>query len=385
VWRIFFTSALALYAVFAVYAGLRLSAFLRYCFPRFRRLVFWPLYLLAAGAPFIFFLTRNAGNSFTRLIGMYAMAFFLYLVLALFLTEPLRLILFSVRKERRRKRGAVLTGAAIVLALIAFACGLYHARDIKTKEYYLTIEKPSPPQLASKGGTLRIALVSDFHIGDSVGKKWIGDIVDKINEAGPGMVCIAGDIFDGNLNQARDSLESVAAELARIRAPYGVYACLGNHDRPGEAAATRRFLESANITLLEDQAEFTPAGIVVAGRKDYSPLGARYQAPRLDAASLAKASGDIPAPLIILDHQPMSFAEEKAAGADLVLSGHTHKGQMFPFNLVTRLIYKKYGTHYGIYRDGSFQALVTSGAGVWGPPLRVATDSEVAVITVGFR
>jgi predicted MPP superfamily phosphohydrolase len=91
-------------------------------------------------------------------------------------------------------------------------------------------------------------------------------------------------------------------------------------------------------------------------------------------------------PLIFLNHQPSDFREDEEAGADLVLTGHTHKGQFFPGNLFTVNIFKSAGaTHYGYMKGRSAQLLVTSGAGVWGPPLRIASNSEVAVINITNR
>jgi predicted MPP superfamily phosphohydrolase len=103
-------------------------------------------------------------------------------------------------------------------------------------------------------------------------------------------------------------------------------------------------------------------------------------------ASLPSATGPGGADtLILLDHQPVEFPQIEAAGADLLLCGHTHRGQLFPANLITRRLYKKAGaTHYGYWRSQNMQAVVTSGAGLWGPPVRVATNAEVAVIDLRF-
>ena len=89
--------------------------------------------------------------------------------------------------------------------------------------------------------------------------------------------------------------------------------------------------------------------------------------------------------IIVLDHQPVQFEQIQRAGAHLVLSGHTHNGQIFPGNLMTMIIYKKAGSvSYGYWQGKTMQGVVTSGAGVWGPPLRVGTNCEIAVINLKF-
>jgi len=130
----------------------------------------------------------------------------------------------------------------------------------------------------------------------------------------------------------------------------------------------------------------------IAGRRDARPIG--MKAERKTAAELRAAMpgaplpGETPRTLIVLDHQPTQFPEIEAAGADLVLCGHTHRGQLFPANLITKRMYRKMGAaHYGYWRGSgavAMQAVITSGAGYWGPPLRVGTNSEVAVIDVEF-
>jgi predicted MPP superfamily phosphohydrolase len=155
------------------------------------------------------------------------------------------------------------------------------------------------------------------------------------------------------------------------------------------ASGTERiaaFLRGANIVLLQDEVRPITEGLWVAGRRDARPIGMRQE--RLPAAEIA-APADRADTLIMLDHQPVEFPRIEAAGPlapDLLLCGHTHKGQLFPANLVTRRIFAKAGaTHYGYWRGGTMQAVVTSGAGLWGPPVRVATNSEVAVIDVRFE
>ena len=268
------------------------------------------------------------------------------------------------------------TGASILLCAILLLYGALHARSINTVNYNLT--------LPGKSAGLRIALISDLHIGSSVGKLWIQKIVDTINRTQPDIVLIAGDIFDGNLDVIGD-LPGVVSQLKRISAPLGVYACLGNHDvdRMRIDAGTKRIediLKEADIVLLQDEVRAIRDSLYITGRKDARPIGMSAQRKSADEL-LAGSEGTI----IMLDHQPVQFLQNEKAGVDFLLCGHTHKGQLFPANLITRGMFKKMGAvHYGYWKGETMQAVVTSGAGVWGPPLRVATNSEVAVIDVNF-
>jgi predicted MPP superfamily phosphohydrolase len=181
-------------------------------------------------------------------------------------------------------------------------------------------------------------------------------------------------------------------ELRRLKAALGVYACLGNHDVdrfPGESgentgtAQIRGLLEKAGVIVLQDEALLVADNFYIIGRRDTRPIGLNEE--RKPAAEIT-AGLDRSRALFFLNHQPSDFREDEVAGADLVLAGHSHKGQFFPGNLFTVNIFRNAGaTHYGYMKGRSAHLLVTSGAGVWGPPLRIASNSEVAVIDISME
>jgi predicted MPP superfamily phosphohydrolase len=393
------------YTGLCVYTGARLFAFVRYFLPGFRPWVFWPVFIIFFNSFILINLSGLDRLRFLRQAGLYSLAVIVYLLLGVALFDAVRLVLwFCGRNLLTRRFSAAGVGVVLCLTALMVIYGALHARVVYTKHYALTI-----PKQGLEAG-FRIALISDLHIGDTVGRAWVSRIVDAVNRAEPDMVFIAGDIFDGNLDQTRD-LPGTAAELRRITAPYGVYACLGNHDvdRTGRSQESRddlavregpirvfmaasgtgriaAFLRDANITLLEDEVMQVTAGLLVAGRRDARPIGLRPAKPRKSPAELT-ASVEPANTLIMLDHQPIEFPRIEAAAVvpDLLLCGHTHKGQLFPANLITGRIFAKAGaTHYGYWRGKTMQAVVTSGAGLWGPPLRVATNSELAVIDLRF-
>jgi len=379
---------IVIYTGLCAYIGARLFGFVRYYMPGAKALVFWPVCILLCYALVCAGFLRAPRLLFLQRIGSYWMAVFVYLLLLFLLFDLLRLGLFLFhRKVVTPRFTAAGIGAVLCVCFVIIISGAFHARSIRTVQYAV--------RLSGQGNGFRIALISDLHIGSSVGRAHIAKVVERINGVEPDIVCIAGDIFDGNPGTVRD-LSGIAAEFRRIQSPLGVYACLGNHDvdRMFSGGGTERieaFLREAGITLLQDEGAAIRDTVYVAGRRDARPIGMRAQ--RKTAAELCAAIFDgaavpddeTPRTLIVLDHQPTQFAEIEAAGADMVLCGHTHRGQLFPANLVTKSMYRKAGAaHYGYWRGDGLQAVITSGAGYWGPPLRVGTNSEVAVIDVTF-
>ena len=370
---LFFTPVVFLfYAGICFYIGARLFAFIRHFLPNVNAVAFWlPFGLLCCALVFVNFLRHNL--HFLRQAGSFWMAILLYMLLLLVMFDFVKLLLFLFGKSFKNYR-TYTVGASLLLCALLIVFGVLHARSIKTVNYRLT--------LPGNGGGIRIVLVSDLHIGSSIGKPWIERVVDTINLEEPDIVCISGDIFDGNLDIVRD-LPGVISQLGKIDAPLGVYASLGNHDVDRTRGSTERIeeiLKAAGILLLQDDVHTVRENLHIAGRRDARPIGMR--AGRKSAEELcAGLSGTV----IMLDHQPTQFTQIEQAGAGLVLCGHTHSGQIFPANLATRIIFKKAGaTHYGYWKGETLQAVVTSGAGFWGPPLRIATNSEVAVIDVDF-
>ena len=380
--------------------------------PALKKRIFWPLHLVLSYGFIVLAVFRLDRMAFIRLAGMYLPPFFIYLFGFIFLFDLVSLSFFLYGKITRRKTNKknrlpvkimpAGVGIALVLTLLLLVYGSFHAQDIRTVYYtlpfYGTAAGPGRqgnPLGISEKENLRIVLVSDLHIGQTVGKKWTGRIIDSINHAEPDLVCMAGDIFDSGLDGVKDS-HGIAAEFMRIKAPLGVYACPGNHDtnrRTRSIDEIGLFLSMAGIKLLADETVplQMPAGmpgIYIAGRRDARPIG--MQGERLSMEELVasmQTNGITPRPLLILlDHQPLELQEAAWAEIDLALCGHTHRGQFFPGSLFTRSIFKKAGgTHYGLWQQGNTRAIVSSGAGVWGPPIRIGTNSEVVVLTLQFR
>ena len=394
-----FRSAFVLLAFVAITicTGIRTFKLIKYFLPSTKVFIFWPIYLLFSYSYILSMFLRFAWLRYIRPAAMYTLPFLLYFFFILLVLDLVRLILriLKINPPSPQMAGRTfppnITAAALALlfAFISMIYGGFHARNIQTAHYSLTINK------SGFQTPLRIALVSDSHIGQSVKRKWVANIVNAVNRTQPDIICIAGDIFDSDPGGVED-LDGIAAELRRLKAPLGVYACLGNHDRNRNRIDD--FLNEAGIVLLADQAELIADRFYIVGRRDASIRNFRpasqNQAPNSEAANqitpLARMSAaeltadlDKSKPVIFLDHQPVDFKAEEEAGADLIFSGHTHAGQIFPATLVTERIYKQAGAvNYGYWRGKSAQAIVSSGAGLWGPALRIGTNSEVAAIDI---
>ncbi|MBC8533034.1 metallophosphoesterase [Yeguia hominis] len=289
----------------------------------------------------------------------------------------------AARKNRLLRRGGALCAAALI-AVCGY--GFWHAQEITVVQRPVSVWKTCPAQKS-----LRIALISDLHFGYSVGLRQAQRMVDTVNAQNPDLICIAGDVFD-NAYSAIEDPARLSEILSGFRSPYGTYACYGNHDVSERLLAGFSFggagkvseqrmdaiLTDAGIHLLRDETVLVDGKFYLSGRRDRTKPGVSEE--RLDAETLLSGV-DRNLPVFVLDHQPADLAALAQAGADLVLSGHTHNGQLFPGNL---LIQPFCENPYGVLQKGEMTSVVTSGAGVWGPAMRVGTNCEVVVVEVSF-
>jgi predicted MPP superfamily phosphohydrolase len=382
-WRYFLIFVLLAYTGINIYTGGKLFSLVKYFLPSFKALVFWPLYFFLCYSMVAVYILRIARIDLIRQTAMLTFPVIIYFFMFLLVFDGVKFVLSLLHRLPSSASFSPLgTGIALGLAILIIIYGSFHARDIRTVHYNITLNKDG-------GDPLRIALITDLHIGVTVDRKWIAKIVDTVNKAEPDIVCISGDIFDGGLDTL-PNLENTVSELKRLNAALGVYACPGNHDRISPFSEgtgidrIKSLLENVGVVYLQDETVFVAGRFYIIGRKDARPIGIQQQ-ERKTAAELV-ANLDVSLPIVFLDHQPVDFPAVEKAGADLILSGHTHRGQFFPGNLATALIFKKAGaTHYGYWRGRSAQALVSSGSGVWGQPIRIATNSEVMVADITFK
>ena len=226
---------------------------------------------------------------------------------------------------------------------------------------------------------LEIVLISDLHLGYINNNRKLEKAVKKINQQSPDIVFIAGDLFDGNF-LAVQSHDDAKELLNSIKTKYGTFLCWGNHDAGNSFGRMKQFIKSTDIILIEDNVINIENKFIIAGRKDSYPIDFQGEMRVSDFKELDKVNKELP--IIVIDHQPSNLMEY-VNKADLVLSGHTHKGQVFPFNLITKHLFI---VDYGHYKsDSGLQSIVTSGLGTWGPPMRIGSDNEIAKIAVRFN
>jgi uncharacterized protein len=223
------------------------------------------------------------------------------------------------------------------------------------------------------GKRARIVQISDVHLGLILGTDWLHVLVDRINALNPDLVLITGDLFDREFPDDRGA----ARELARLKAPQGAFAVSGNHEF---YAGIRRWLElmkEGGVAVLDNESRALPSGLQVAGIHDQTAGRDPARPIRSDLGSALSAL-DPARPSILLAHQPKDLEGAAKKRVDLVLSGHTHAGQIFPFPALVRLAFRYLA---GLHRIGpDTELIVCTGTGFWGPPLRVGTHSQLVVI-----
>ena len=269
---------------------------------------------------------------------------------------------------------------AVALTASALAYGRYNANRIHHVHYEIQTRTAAFRNDIKTEGTkiegINIVLVSDLHLGAVNSERILERIVQGINRLEPDIVCIAGDIFNDDIDLIRNPARAI--ELFRsINARHGVYASPGNHDGGSDFGEMLRFLQRSNITVLKDEHVIIDERLVLVGRLDPSPIGGFGGLRRKDTADvLALVQAGLP--VVVMDHNPATI-KEYGNKVDLILAGHTHGGQILPFNLITKALY---AVHHGHFRkdDSSPHVVVTSGVSTWGMPLRIGSRNEIASI-----
>ena len=249
------------------------------------------------------------------------------------------------------------------IALLVTLWGLVNARWLRLTR--ITVPLANLPE-SWRGRTA--ALVTDLHLGPLSGPAFLRRVLGKLHALQPDIVFISGDMFDGPTL----GLKQLVAPWGKFSAPLGVFFVTGNHDEFAERALYLDAVRAAGIRVLDNEA-VTLDGLDLVGVHDEESSD-----PAQLRAILTRVHPDPQRPAILLAHRPVNLAVAEQAGISLQLSGHTHHGQMWPWNLLVRRIYGPYA--YGLHRHGRLWVNTCSGTGTWGPPLRVATKSEIVLI-----
>lgn len=281
------------------------------------------------------------------------------------------LVAWLVRRIRKKEAKRYVAGAvALALTALYLGGGWIAAHRVRQTEYVVTTQKKVEP--------LRVVLIADSHLGATLDGEGFAKQMERIQAAGPDLVVVAGDFVDDDSKEG-DMLAACAA-LGRLNTTYGVYLVFGNHDRgyyrhrEFGLEQLRRTLAENGVTVLEDEAVLLGGSFALIGRRDRS-VGDRLSADELLSAVPTERYS------ILLDHQPNDYDAEAAAGVDLVLSGHTHGGHIFPAGPIG-LWMGANDAVYGLSHRGGTSFLVTSGISGWAIPFKTGTCSEFVVIDI---
>lgn len=308
-------------------------------------------------------------------IGSWWLGAMVYLTLLFLLADLLRGVngLFNISEIFKfnwaSEKGKTVTAIVYALSAVILIGGYMSARipTINRVEFQLNKTVPNEKQ--------KVVLVSDIHLGMMISNGKLNKMVQLVNNENADLVLLAGDIFDEDLGPVIQN--NMGDLLKNLRAKHGVFAVLGNHEFYGNAAAAHEYLKNHNITVLRDSVATLPNGIAVVGREDIT-AERMYDKKRKTLTELLE-NVDTENPVFVLDHQPYNLSEVADYSVDLQVSGHTHNGQMWPFNYITGAMFE-ISKGYGKIKDTHF--FVSSGYGTWGPPIRTNSRSEIVVMEI---
>lgn len=349
--------------------------------PTWQRMGTWSLVGLAALIPAGLLISQALPRSVGTVVTALVYTWFGLAILLFFLLVTSEVVRFGAHSftalsgqplddDRRTFLSRVIAGAAGVLAVGLGVSGAMSALgEVAVRPVRVRLAR-LPAALSG----FRVVQVTDLHIGATIGRAWLEDIVARINALEPDVIAITGDLVDGSVEELRDH----TAPLADLRARHGVYFVTGNHEYYSGADAWIAELRRLGVKVLRNERISIGDGehsFDLAGVDDWSARGFGGG----HGADLARAleGRDPSRELILLAHQPKQILQAAAMGVGLQLSGHTHGGQIFPWGLFVRLDQPYIA---GLSRHGDAQIYVSRGTGYWGPPMRVGAPPEITLV-----
>ncbi|MGH4139993.1 metallophosphoesterase [Clostridium sp.] len=367
-----------------IYVGKKGWLLINTVIPKISIYLYWAMFVFIALSFIIARLSKDKAphfvEKFLNILGGYWLAAFLYFIILLGVIDIVKLILgiknFSFLSTKVLQKIYFMSNiGAIIIVAVLLIYGTYNATNIKTTKYTIKINKD-----AGSLKKLNIIMLSDLHLGDIVDKQRLSKMVIKINELNPDIVIFAGDIIDDYIEPFID--QDMGSEFKKIQSKYGVYATFGNHEYYGGSIdkIAYEYENSAGFNLLRDKTVKINDSFYIVGREDLSYE--RYSKTKRKKIEELLKGADKSLPVIIIDHQPVKFSEGEAAGVDLQFSGHTHGGQLLPANIVTKKLFEN---DFGLLTKGTYNVVVSSGVGTWGPPIRIGTSSEIVQVELEFK
>lgn len=308
-------------------------------------------------------------------IGSLWLAFMLYFGISLLLIDVIRILnhffhfLPPFSEFARLKTGIVVVAIVSVWVFIGYLNTVF----VNIRKIPVRVEKK-----VDGDPHMRVLMASDLHLGAIIGQRREKKLLDIIHEQQPDLVLFCGDLVDSEI--APVLRKNLGVHLQEIEAPLGVYAILGNHEYIGGIGKTLPYLESINIKTLVDSVVILPNGVQLVGRNDRAAGGFKSPSGQKPLRELL-AGTDSSKPVFVMNHQPYNLDEPAGLNVDLHLSGHTHNGQLWPFNYITGKIFE---LSWGYLKKGNTHFYVSCGYGTWGPLVRTGSQSEVVVFDIDF-
>jgi len=373
----FLLTFLAVYGLANLYIGNRFFYWLR-TLVSVLPICYWGIFILAATAPIFARILARAGIAKTEglfIIGDWWLAItywsvLLWLIVDIIKVVDKRLNFLPVIVKDMTNQGYIVL--FILMGMLAY--GAWNALNPVITRYDLSVNKR-----AEGIDHLKLVLVSDIHMGRVVGIDRVERLAESLNELSPDIVIYAGDQIDDDATYVANN--KIAEPLRNIKARFGSYAVLGNHEYiSGQPELAVSLLKNNGITVLQDQWTMIGDTIYIVGRDDLSAI--RYASRGTGTLADIMKGIDKTKPIIVIDHQPSRINEAAQQGVDLQVSGHTHKGQFFPNNLMTKGIYEQ---DWGYLKKDAYQLIVSCGFGTWGPPIRLGNQPEIVDINIKFE
>lgn len=336
--------------------------------------VFWIIASLFVVGNFMERMYSSALSEWIYRIGSFWLAMMLYLGITIFLIDLVRIanyffqFLPTFTPVMKFRLGLGVFGLASV---IVFA-GHINALWINVRQIPLTI-----PKTVTGVKEVKILMASDIHLGALIGERRERRLLEIVQEQQPDLVLLCGDLVDGEI--APVLRKKLGNHIQEIKTPLGVYAISGNHEYIGGIDKTLPYLKSINIRMLMDEVVTLPNGIQLVGRNDYS--GKDFLGNGRKQLNELLNNLDQTKPIVVMNHQPYNLNEASDAKVDLHLSGHTHHGQLWPVNFITKAIFE---LSWGYLKKGDTHFYVSSGFGSWGPSVRIGNRPEVVIFQVKF-
>lgn len=311
-------------------------------------------------------------------IGSFWLAFMLYFFLFIVFFDLIRLVnyffnIYPTFIKQNYETVKFIVGISVILiSSIIIIWG--HINFLNPRVHEIEIDVP---RRNSKLEKLNIAVASDIHLGTLVRNSRVDELINIIGELQPDIILFPGDIIDEDLQPVIRL--NLGEKLKMLKAKYGVYGISGNHEYIGGIEEAIKYLTAHNIQMLQDSVILIDESFYLIGRKDRAISDFTSNKRKELTEVVANISNDYPK--ILMDHQPFNLHLAQENNIDLQLSGHTHHGQLWPLNFITKMVYE---LSWGYKQKGNTHYYVSSGFAGWGPPVRTGSRTEVVNIKLNF-